>query len=128
MILHYLQDGRHNGFYQPGSNDLKFPNVEITEELWHHLIEFGNFKLNIENLNENSTDNLILGIEDFETYFTKIEAQEEKGTHPIVSMINELEQENADLLLDSALKDSKIEQLENDLSDLMIEIATIGGN
>ncbi|CEK29423.1 hypothetical protein JGS6364_00691 [[Clostridium] sordellii] len=39
-----------------------------------------------------------------------------------------LEQENADLLLDSALKDSKIEQLENDLSDLMLEIATMGGN
>ncbi|EPZ54697.1 hypothetical protein H477_3837 [[Clostridium] sordellii ATCC 9714] len=42
--------------------------------------------------------------------------------------IDILEQENADLLLDSALKDSKIEQLENDLSDLMLEIATIGGN
>ncbi|CEK35503.1 hypothetical protein UMC2_38211 [[Clostridium] sordellii] len=128
MILHYLEDGRFNGFYQPGSNDLKFPNVEITEELWHHLIDFGNFKLNIEKLNKNSTDNLILGIEDFETYFTKIEAQEEKGNHPLISMINQLEQENADLLLDSALKDSKIEQLENDLSDLMLEVASIGGN
>ena len=128
MILHYLEDGRFNGFYQHGSNDVKFPNVEITEELWHHLIDFGNFKLNIEILNENLTDNLILGIEDFETYFTKIEAQEEKGSHPLISMINQLEQENADLLLDSALKDSKIEQLENDLSDLMLEIATIGGN
>ncbi|GAA0106673.1 hypothetical protein UT300013_32970 [Paraclostridium sordellii] len=128
MILHYLADGRFNGFYQLESNNLKFPNVKITKDLWHRLVDFGNFKLNIEKLNENLTDNLILGIEDFETYFTKIEAQEEKGSHPLVSMINQLEQENADLLLDSALKDSKIEQLENDLSDLMLEIATMGGN
>ena len=34
-----------------------------------------------------------------------------------------LEAENADLLLDSAIKDSKISTLENDLADLTLEIA-----
>lgn len=37
--------------------------------------------------------------------------------------ISILEAENADLLLDSAIKDSKIQTLENDLADLTLEIA-----
>ena len=37
--------------------------------------------------------------------------------------ISILESENADLLLDSAIKDSKISTLENDLADLTLEIA-----
>lgn len=41
--------------------------------------------------------------------------------------INLLENENADLLLDAAIKDSKIEMLENDMADLMFEIAMING-
>ncbi len=41
--------------------------------------------------------------------------------------ISLLESENADLLLDAALKDSKIEMLENDLADIMLEIANLGG-
>lgn len=39
------------------------------------------------------------------------------------SKISILEAENADLLLDSAIKDSKISTLENDLADLTLEIA-----
>lgn len=46
---------------------------------------------------------------------TKIEIMQEK--------ISILEAENADLLLDSAIKDSKISTLENDLADLTLEIA-----
>lgn len=37
--------------------------------------------------------------------------------------ISILESENADLLLDRAIKDSKISTLENDLADLTLEIA-----
>lgn len=46
---------------------------------------------------------------------TEIEIMQEK--------ISILEAENADLLLDSAIKDSKISTLENDLADLTLEIA-----
>lgn len=42
------------------------------------------------------------------------------------SKVKVLEQENADLLLDSAIKDSKISTLERDLADLTLEVA-IGG-
>ena len=44
--------------------------------------------------------------------------QQEQG-----NKISILEAENADLLLDSAIKDSKISTLENDLADLTLEIA-----
>lgn len=59
--------------------------------------------------------------------YSKVEPYANK-VKQVLKKIKNFEQENADLLLDSALKDSKIEQLENDLSDLMLEIATIGGN
>lgn len=39
--------------------------------------------------------------------------------------IESLEQENADLLLDSAIKDTKIETLENDVADILFEM--VGG-
>lgn len=40
--------------------------------------------------------------------------------------VNALEKENADLLLDSALKDSKIETLQSDIADIMKEMAKGG--
>ena len=49
---------------------------------------------------------------------TEIEIIQEK--------ISILEAENADLLIDSAMKDLKIETLENDLADLTLEIAMMG--
>lgn len=38
-----------------------------------------------------------------------------------------LENENADLLLDAAIKDIEIESLKNDIGDLMLEVALMGG-
>ena len=38
-----------------------------------------------------------------------------------------LENENADLLLDAAIKDIEIENLKNDIGDLMLEVALMGG-
>lgn len=37
--------------------------------------------------------------------------------------IESLEQENADLLFDSAIKDMKIKTLENDIADIILEMA-----
>lgn len=44
----------------------------------------------------------------------------------VENKISILEAENADLLIDSAMKDLKIETLENDLADLTLEIAMMG--
>ena len=38
-----------------------------------------------------------------------------------------LENKNADLLLDAAIKDIEIESLKNDIGDLMLEVALMGG-
>lgn len=51
------------------------------------------------------------------------EPQEPTEIEMIQEKISILEAENADLLLDSAIKDSKISTLENDLADLTLEIA-----
>lgn len=42
-------------------------------------------------------------------------------------IIKRLEKENADLLLDSVMKDYKISILESDLADLTLEVAMLGG-
>lgn len=56
--------------------------------------------------------------------FTDEEIEYELTENEILgNKISILEAENADLLLDSAIKDSKISTLENDLADLTLEIA-----
>lgn len=56
-------------------------------------------------------------------YIPTLEEQLNEITKEQGSKISILEAENADLLLDSAIKDSKISTLENDLADLTLEIA-----
>ncbi len=65
----------------------------------------------------------------YETYIKILEEkenesqQEQTNLEKMRDKISILEAENADLLLDSAIKDSKISTLENDLADLTLEIA-----
>lgn len=59
--------------------------------------------------------------------FTDEEIEYELTENEILgNKISILEAENADLLIDSAMKDLKIETLENDLADLTLEIAMMG--
>lgn len=123
MILHYLSDGKFNGFYFPDSDNLPVPNINITDDLWSRLIEFGNFKLNLDKLDEKlNNDNLILGIEDFEMYFSKVDPQEIKGTHPLVAMINNLEKEDANLLKELVGKDLQIQELNKNLAQSTLDL------
>lgn len=81
-------------------------------------------------LSENSTG-VRVNLETKELEFTYEElppvSQEPTEIEKIQNKISILEAENADLLLDSAIKDSKIQTLENDLADLTLEIAMMGG-
>ena len=113
---------KFKGFYIDDIHDenIPTPNIEINKDLWKYIQNLTeDFKLK-----ENFKSKEIYTLEDI-CIIETIPFENEK---PKTTRIDILEQENADLLLDSALKDSKIEQLENDLSDLMLEIATIGGN
>lgn len=59
-------------------------------------------------------------------YIPTLEEQLNEITKEQGEKISILEAENADLLIDSAMKDLKIETLENDLADLTLEIAMMG--
>lgn len=58
--------------------------------------------------------------------FTKIELLQAEKKLSAIERIEILENENADLLIDSAVKDFKIEMLESDMADIMFEIASLG--
>ena len=61
--------------------------------------------------------------------FTEIKpTTEPTWEEQVENILSILESENADLLLDNAMKDLRLETLENDLADLTLEIAMIGGN
>lgn len=88
-------------------------------------LDYGKYLL----LSKNSTG-VIVDLETKELIFTYEEMSQpiqEPTLEDIVKeqgyKISSLESENADLLLDSAIKDSKISILENDLADLTLEIA-----
>lgn len=54
--------------------------------------------------------------------------EQDKITHEqLIEKTNVLEKENADLLLDAAIKDSKLAALESDMADMMMELIMIQG-
>lgn len=80
-------------------------------------------------LSQGSTG-VIVNLETKELIFSYEELPQEPVEPTEIEIIQEkisiLEAENADLLIDSAMKDLKIETLENDLADLTLEIAMMG--
>ncbi|GAB6169705.1 hypothetical protein JCM1393_21650 [Clostridium carnis] len=78
-----------------------------------------------ESLNKYTSNNLndfIFGVEAKECF----RVIKEENITLIPNAINILEKENADLLKDSALKDFKIESLQNDIADIIKEVAKGG--
>lgn len=64
-------------------------------------------------------------IVDKHIYFEYDEIQYSKEEYEKIELnnaISSLKQENADLLLDSAIKDARIQQTEKDIADIMLEI------
>lgn len=70
----------------------------------------------------NNSDKEIIALH-YDINFGYIDFSSETEMQVLQNKISILEAENADLLLDSAIKDSKISTLENDLADLTLEIA-----
>ncbi|MDY4607023.1 hypothetical protein [Clostridium tertium] len=64
-------------------------------------------------------------VEEFKAEVTPVDPVPSE-TEILKEKVNVLEKENADLLLDSALKDSKIETLQSDIADIMKEMAKGG--
>lgn len=73
----------------------------------------------------NNSDKEIIALH-YDINFGYIDFSSETEMQVLQNKISILEAENADLLIDSAMKDLKIETLENDLADLTLEIAMMG--
>lgn len=93
-------------------------------------IEYGQYAI----LSKNSTG-VMVNLETKELIFSYGEIPQSPQEPNLEDVVKEqgdkisiLESENADLLLDNAMKDLRLETLENDLADLTLEIAMIGGN
>lgn len=120
--LHYINN-EMKGFYtdEIHGENIPNPNILISEDLWQELLkkeyQFKDYR--------KLPKKLIFELEDIILFKEVVrEALEHKPTE-VEKRIEILEGENADLLIDSAVKDSKIQMLENDLADIMLEIASM---
>lgn len=92
--------------------------VEITEDIKEYILT-NNVKLNLDKIKNGcfvDSKNYFL-INDF------IEIKPKTDIELLKEKTEILEKENADLLKDSALKDIRIETVENDMADLIKEMA-----
>ena len=119
--LSYKEDLSFNGFYKEGiSKFIPSPNINISNELRHYLLSIGDFKLKLKPSKE------ILTIDDIEIFEIIINETENTPQEPtLYERVDALEIENAELLLNSVEQEIKVEIIEQDLADLMMEIATM---
>lgn len=124
MILKYNKsDGSHFGFSEKndyinirtGEIDIVGDYLIVDNELWQYLISKGKtFKIvgvvNNKNCYTISDKNL----------FEFIEVDQDKYTYE--SPMTKLEDENAELLLNSVKKEIEISNLQNDIADILLQL------
>ena len=119
-ILAYNEDLTFNGFYVEGVHEnIPTPHISITNELWSHLVSLGQeFKL---------VEDFILkeeySLEDVNLFEITESSQETPLEPSLDERMDSLELENAELLLASVEQDLRVTSVEQDLADLMMEIA-----
>lgn len=144
VYLHYKEKGNSfefNGFYLDDFFDtIPQPNILIDKELWGKLQQVtGEIKLT-----KNFPKKEIYTISDFTLFEiipikpkkykpTKIDSLEEQNADLTLSMaikdsqIEELTSNYAEAIMSSAMKDSQIEQLNQTVSELVITVAKLQG-
>lgn len=124
--LHYNATNELQGFYIDDVHKLiPEPNIVITEMLWEALLKDDYIFKDVTIIKELKKD--ILDIEDLELFIIATRDIKDNTELPLNLRIEFLESENADLLIDSAIKDSRIKLLESDIADMMLEIALVRG-
>lgn len=124
-IMAYNEDLSFNGFYVKGIHtDIPVPNITISNDLWNHLVSLNSFKLKEDFIekDEYTIDDKDL-FEEFTPYPDDLPAISTEPT--LDNRVSDLEQENADLLLASVEQGLKLEVIEQDLADLMLEISVM---
>lgn len=125
--LHYtLETNELNGFYNKNiHNNIPNPNIKITANLWTKLLEHDYIFKDVNIIHKLKKE--IFDSEDIKYFDIAIREIEENIEIHLTERVETLETENADLLMDSAIKDSKIKLLENDIADMMLELALMKG-
>lgn len=102
--------------------------IPITEELWQHLVNENKTLIDIDFLSSIPSllneDDVFLDITHKDYFYIEIpETDNDINKEPSLSeRIEILEEENAQLLIDSAVKDMKINSLESDVADILLEL------
>ncbi|MBS4958397.1 MAG: hypothetical protein KHZ99_15335 [Clostridium sp.] len=113
------------GFILDGIHKIRETDIEISNEDYTEFFELQSQGKQFR-IKETPTGEELFGyVEEYIPEITPIDPVPSE-TDILKEKVNVLEKENADLLLDSALKDSKIETLQSDIADIMKEMAKGG--
>ena len=124
ILAYNEEDLAFKGFFVEGiHSDIPSPNLSIDKELWSYLVTLNSFKLKAD-----FEEKEAYTIEDKDLFEEVIIPVEEIPIDPTPSLderMDSLEMENAELLLASVEQDLRVSSVEQDLADLMMEIATM---
>lgn len=100
------------GFYSNDVHDyIPEPNVDVTQELWSHLLSIGKFKMN------DIPKKAILDMDDINIFEIITECDPVPPTQ-----VDMLEEQNANLIKDSLQKDIKIKDLNMSLAQTTLNL------
>lgn len=120
---YYLRiDNNKFGFITKEIHEIKDTDIEITYEDYNKFFELQSQGKQFR-LKEISTGNMLFDY--IEEFIPEIVQQPPTETAILKEKVDILEQENADLLLDSVNKDIRIEKNEADIADLLIIVNSI---
>lgn len=112
-------------FIVVGIHDIKESDISITNEDYNEFFELQSQGKQFRLKETPTGEELFDYVEEYTPKVTPIDPSPSE-TDILKEKVDILEKENADLLLDSALKDSKIETLQSDIADIMKEMAKGG--
>lgn len=124
--MYYLRIEENNfGFVLEELHEIKETDISITNEDYYMFFDL-QAKGKQFRLKEVPTGKELFDyVQEYTPEVTPIDPVPSE-TDILKEKVNVLEKENADLLLDSALKDSKIETLQSDIADIIKEMAKGG--
>lgn len=116
--MHYIRiKNKEFGFVVDDIHTILETDIKISDEDYNKFFELQSEGKQFRIKNPNGTTLF----EILEEYIPTFENTDIGTT--LEERVDILEQENADLLFDSAIKDMKIETLENDIADIIFEMA-----
>jgi hypothetical protein len=116
ILAYNEEDLKFRGFYKEGiHNNIPSPNITITKKLWRELMPLGMFKIK----NDITLDLKVYDINNIDI-FEPIKTEQPK---PEPTRMDFVEEQNAQFVMDIAIKDAKLEQLNNDYAQVVIDSA-----